>query len=99
MKWDTKEEATIATMIQQLCECNVAVHLQYVKGHTDIRHSCFIDQLINEKWKKKNYHRLIKLNVATPRIKHKAMKQVKLQKKTEPGNNYGYITNQHQVEI
>ena len=48
MKWDTKEEATIATMIQQLCECNVAVHLQYVKGHTDIRHSCFIDQLINE---------------------------------------------------
>ena len=31
MEWDTKEEATIAPTIKQLCERNVAVHLHYVK--------------------------------------------------------------------
>ena len=41
MKWDTKEEATIATMIQQPCERNVVVHLQYKKGHTDSGHKLF----------------------------------------------------------
>ena len=79
IKWDIKE-APIATMIQQLCERNVAVHLQYMKGHTDIGRYCYIDQLINKTWKK-NKHGMIQLNVAIPGISHKETSKRKITKK------------------